>query len=431
MAIHDPCFQVSHGSYTFVRHRKFPTRITYNKMDEQNGEYSVVPSTTLNDSSLEKLVDDSGAPSILEDAKKAGKKGADNSCNQMDDGDEAGSQQHSEEWQLAPKEEANDGKLIDDADTAGNVGRTEPNVLATYLVCAANKGDSMADDGVWSGESSTLRSALRQYIDAKTLLASDAQMSEGAKQCMDSGGESIKNMTCTEANTCVLELLLHSIDVISNRCNKLEARCEMLETEGKALAKRCREKDTACQQQEAPTNEGAVTLKPAPHKRMKTPPPEDPEFAVPFFQPWFTSAGQCHGCKHRWSVANRSENFPMDKGSWETIMGKMYINWTWKDAKCKAQDSYVNIATSLTQSLWAGKVIGEEEVTKVDTRIRTKLFQPYLSNHDKPLFVYYGGGKEKWVVVGCIKCQRATTIWYKEENARQNFLYYFPDPAQK
>ena len=169
-------------------------------------------------------------------------------------------------------------------------------------------------------------------------------------------------------------------------------------------------------------------MKPAPHKRMKTPPPE---CDVPCFAPWQTSDGPCHRCKHRWSVVNRSENFPMDPASWKTLMNKMYVNWIWGDSRCVAEENYVHIPTSLAQSLCSANIIGADEMNKVDTLIRTKLFLPFLKNHDKPLFVYFGGGKDKWVVVGCIRSQRATTIWYKDDNARTDFLYYFPDPAKK
>ena len=194
----------------------------------------------------------------------------------------------------------------------------------------------------------------------------------------------MKGQTDTRATTCVLELLLHGFHAVSNQCNKLQARCEVLETKEREHAKRCREKETASWQQEAPTKEAGITLKPAPHKRKKTPPHE---CDVPPFAPWKTSDGPCHRCNHRWSQGNRTENFPMDPFSWKSLMNKMYVNWTWGDSRCAADENYVHIPTSLAQSLWSAELIGTEEMNNIDTLIRTKLFLPFLKDHDKPLFV--------------------------------------------
>ena len=125
----------------------------------------------------------------------------------------------------------------------------------------------------------------------------------------------------------------------------------------------------------------------------------------------------------------------MDPDSWQTIMDKMYVDWSPQKASegewCKAHNDYEHTPANLVASLSACEVIGYNEVNEIETRFRSKMFQPHLYNDDKPLFMYYAGKKqEKYVVIGCIKCQRATSIMYREPKARETLLYYFPDPQQ-
>ena len=101
------------------------------KMDDVDGEFSVVHCTALNDSSLEKFDNDSGASPEWEAVKQADDKGSSNSCNQIDAGNEKGVQRHHKERQFAPKDEASDGH-IDDAHIAANAPHTETNVFAAY-----------------------------------------------------------------------------------------------------------------------------------------------------------------------------------------------------------------------------------------------------------------------------------------------------------
>ena len=125
----------------------------------------------------------------------------------------------------------------------------------------------------------------------------------------------------------------------------------------------------------------------------------------------------------------------MDPQSWQCIMDKVYVEWSpakmRNGEKCHVHSDYEHTPANLAASLAACHVIGYDEENEFETRFRSRMFQPTLYKDHKPMWMYYGGQKQKkYVVFGCIVCHRATTVSYNEAKAKDVLMWYFPDPKK-
>ena len=157
-------------------------------------------------------------------------------------------------------------------------------------------------------------------------------------------------------------------------------------------------------------------------------------YDLPRLQPWTTSAGKCHRCNLTWSQQSRIDNFSADNNIWETIMNKMFKDWSAEKMavgdKCQVLSSYINTAANVAASLAECNVIDSADYAEIEAVLRHRLFQPDLSGDTKPLWLYSGGKKDEYLTFGCIHRCRGTTLYDSAENFRQVIDWYFWQPGK-
>ena len=200
----------------------------------------------------------------------------------------------------------------------------------------------------------------------------------------------------------LIEVLFACVAHLSDRCTELEK---------KDAASSCSTRDV-------------------PMLRRKTAGAASAEFYdIPRLRPWAIGDGHCHRCNHNWSAQYSTQNFSTDSSTWESIMHKMFADWSAEKMisgeKCKLKDSYIHAASSATSSLNSCEVVPDDAMVAVEVQIRNRLYQPDVPGDTKPLWFYNGGNKEKYLCFGCIYCQRATTLYYNDPHFQQTLNWYF------
>ena len=152
-------------------------------------------------------------------------------------------------------------------------------------------------------------------------------------------------------------------------------------------------------------------------------------YDLPVLRAWATGDGHCQWCNHKWSAQYSTQNFSTDSSTWESIMTKMYLDWTAEKMisgeKCKLKDSYIHAASSAATSLNSCDIVPADAMVAVEAQIRNRLYQPDVFGDTKPLWFYMGGKTDKYLCFGCIHCQRGTTLYYNDPHFRQQLNWYF------
>ena len=205
-------------------------------------------------------------------------------------------------------------------------------------------------------------------------------------------------------------------------CN-LADRCTALEEAAKEGAAASSSKEGA-----AASSSKASDVQPA--RKTKTVATSLDAYDLPTLEAWSTDDGRCDQCGHSWSTKDCAANFSVEGQVWETIMKKMFADWSAdkmrSGQKCHLLDSYIHTAWNVANSLAVKEIIYEDESTSIEERLRNQLFQPDVRGDQKPLWLYQGGQKDnKYLTFGCIYCQRATTLYYSHESFRQQLSWYF------
>ena len=107
--------------------------------------------------------------------------------------------------------------------------------------------------------------------------------------------------------------------------------------------------------------------------------------------------------------------FCMDKNSWEQLMTAVFEDWSRSKTRCSVKLAWSLCPDSIAQSLLDQEFI--DDAQDFGNRVRNALFQPDIAPH-KWLFIYKGGKTEKYIVLGCMHCQRANTLYYGPEFMR-------------
>ena len=113
----------------------------------------------------------------------------------------------------------------------------------------------------------------------------------------------------------------------------------------------------------------------------------------------------------------------MDSGSWETIMTRVYKDWDLTVARAHVLDAYTHTPDNLATSLHAAEAIDNE--TAFAARARAVMWQPDIAPRNSWFFYHGGKHANKYLVTGCISCQRATTIYY-DGNFHHRLDAYWP-----
>ena len=170
-----------------------------------------------------------------------------------------------------------------------------------------------------------------------------------------------------------------------------------------------------------------------PAKKKKTVQASLEYYKLPKWQPWLTTAGKCPRCKFAWSnndpKENGRRNWEVDRPVWETIMHKMYLDWSPEkminDEECRVLNSYTHTAANITNSLSNAGLVQQHHYDEVDGRLRTRLFQPDCHNDDRCMWMHFGGNKEKYLTFGCIHCQRCTSVNYSASDFQRVIQRFF------
>ena len=140
-----------------------------------------------------------------------------------------------------------------------------------------------------------------------------------------------------------------------------------------------------------------------------------PVYAVPSRQSM--PHGKCTLCQWDWNAGHAS---PMDPNSWKQLMETVYENWDQKkdgNQYCEEKESWPNKPWDTSYSLYQCKAILDYE-TFAETLLH--IFWSPSTSPSNWLFVYKGGGKTKYVVLGCIRCQRYESISYSKDGDNHN-----------
>ena len=90
------------------------------------------------------------------------------------------------------------------------------------------------------------------------------------------------------------------------------------------------------------------------------------------------------------------------------------------------KEGYAHTETHVTQALVSCEAIDEGSFDGVATSFRRRIWKPDVSNDERPMFVYHGGNKYKYITFGCLRCQRATSLYPSKPNFTKNLKKYFP-----
>ena len=151
------------------------------------------------------------------------------------------------------------------------------------------------------------------------------------------------------------------------------------------------------------------------------------QFKAPRFQPWQMDSGECNKCHRSWSTAESPENFMVMTHVWEQAMNKMYEDFSMEGEWFEMKEGYVHSVDNLAQSLVACGVITAEEADGVASSLRRMVWQPDCPKDTRPMFLYKGGGKtSKYITFGCVRCQRATSLYYPSAHFMFHLRNHFP-----
>jgi hypothetical protein len=227
------------------------------------------------------------------------------------------------------------------------------------------------------------------------------------------------------------EIVYTSICTINDRVNSLEEELKTLKKGASSSS------SSAAEGQPIPVDEDwktvAVDWSYQPAKKKKTVQASVEFYKLPKWNPWSTTAGKCPRCQFAWSNKDTKENgrtnVDMDRSVWETIMHKMYLDWSPEkminDEECRVLNSYTHTAANITSSLSSFGLVPEHQYDEVDGRLRNRLFQPDCHNDDRCMWLYSGGNKEKYLSFGCIYCQRGTSVNYSATDFQRVIQRFF------
>ena len=177
------------------------------------------------------------------------------------------------------------------------------------------------------------------------------------------------------------------------------------------LADRCAALEDAAMRDAAASSSTPHDVQPA--KKKKTVGASLEFYDLPELDAWPTTAGKCHKCGHKWSHNNRKDIFPVDTQVWKTIMEKMFADWSAEKMstgqQCRLLDSYIHTAANVAASLASFEIIKEDEIAKVEARLRNRLFQPDVRGDSKALWLYHAGQKDnKYLTFGSVSYTHLT-----------------------
>ena len=96
---------------------------------------------------------------------------------------------------------------------------------------------------------------------------------------------------------------------------------------------------------------------------------------------------------------------------WQTVMTRIFANWTKEAEWCAMLDSHANVDYSVTQSLVNIGAIPDEDEDLVASWFRPKIWKPNVEGDSRCMFLYHGGNTvNKYFTIGCLHRQRATTL---------------------
>jgi hypothetical protein len=150
------------------------------------------------------------------------------------------------------------------------------------------------------------------------------------------------------------------------------------------------------------------------------------KYKVPQWAPWPLDSGFCQRCGYGWLRADSSDHFSLDRGSWETVMTRIYADWETGSKWAHMKDSYAMAESNVCQALVACGGIAAEHEERVASSMRQKLWKPDVVNDRRPYFIYQGGKKHKYITFGCIACQRATTLSPSSSTFYRDLVTWFP-----
>ena len=111
---------------------------------------------------------------------------------------------------------------------------------------------------------------------------------------------------------------------------------------------------------------------------------------------------------------------------WITVMNKQYVDWSSDAEWFHVKDGYAHTESHVTQALVSSEAIPVEEEESVATSFRRMLWKPDVANDERPMFLYRGGNKSKYITFGCIHWQRATSLNYPKPSFMADLKKFFP-----
>ena len=112
---------------------------------------------------------------------------------------------------------------------------------------------------------------------------------------------------------------------------------------------------------------------------------------------------------------------------WEQAMNQIFEDFRMDGERFALKEGYVHSDSNLAQSLVACGVITAEEADGVASSLRRMVWQPDCPKDTRPMFLYKGEGKtNKYITFGCVRCQRATSLYYPSANFMANLRKHFP-----
>ena len=150
------------------------------------------------------------------------------------------------------------------------------------------------------------------------------------------------------------------------------------------------------------------------------------QYRVPQRSPWQMNSGWCNRCGLTWASTDSTEHFTVCRDVWETVMNRIYNKWTEGDDWCYMNNSYQDVATHVAQSLSSSGALPEHDLNNVASRFR-RIWKPDINNDANAFFLYHAGkGMNKYITFGCIRCQRATTLYTFSATFAADLRRYFP-----
>ena len=151
-----------------------------------------------------------------------------------------------------------------------------------------------------------------------------------------------------------------------------------------------------------------------------------PEYKAPRFALWQLDSGKCRRCKHYWASDESQDHFMVMSAVWTTAMNKMFVDFRMDTEWFDVKEGYAHTESNVSQSLVSSDAIPQDEAECVATSFRRMLWKPDIANDARPMFLYRGGGKSRYITSGCILCQRATSLYYPSPSFMADLKICFP-----